>query len=179
MSLQRPLSITYHETQPFGAVGFVMEHPGYLQTDIYGARKAKKTYFVSGVYHKYLHMGEDIAAPVGTKLGAGQTGIIVQQGTYIETGEHYCLIQIRPGTVLFYTHLYKFLLGAGAKVTRGQAFALSGASGHVTGPHLHWELRHTSGTNTDVRLSYSWPRWNPVRFYDGGQYANVSWIKPL
>ncbi len=40
-----------------------------------------------------------------------------------------------------YFHLSEFKVDAGAMVRRGDVLALSGMSGRVTGPHLHWAAR--------------------------------------
>jgi murein DD-endopeptidase MepM/ murein hydrolase activator NlpD len=41
----------------------------------------------------------------------------------------------------YYGHLSQFLVVPGQEVRRGEVVALSGASGRVTGPHLHYEIR--------------------------------------
>ena len=45
------------------------------------------------------------------------------------------------GLQTYYGHLSQFLVVPGQEVRRGEVVALSGATGRVTGPHLHYEIR--------------------------------------
>ena len=45
------------------------------------------------------------------------------------------------GVYSYLAHLSEFSVEEGAMVERGQRIALSGATGRVTGPHLHWTMR--------------------------------------
>lgn len=45
------------------------------------------------------------------------------------------------GLTSIYNHLSRFLVKEGEEVVRGQPIGEVGATGFVTGPHLHWELR--------------------------------------
>ena len=89
------------------------------------------------------HNGTDFATPIGTKIVAPGDGIVSLvtkhrfAGTYvvIEHGNKY---RTR------YLHLSKALVHKGQRVSRGQVIALSGNTGRVTGPHLHYEF-HVNG----------------------------------
>ena len=48
------------------------------------------------------------------------------------------------GVYSYLAHLSEFSVAEGAVVERGQRIALSGATGRVTGPHLHWTMRFGS-----------------------------------
>ena len=52
------------------------------------------------------------------------------------------------GVYSYLAHLSKFTVEEGAMVERGQRIALSGATGRVTGPHLHWTMRMESIART-------------------------------
>ncbi len=176
--LGKPLVGVWNTTQPFCGT-YIGEKPGYQHNDSVGPKNAKPTSFVGGVYHPHLHKGIDLGCPTGTKVIAPEKGKLVLAAIDNISGDHYAFIQIRPGTVLEFSHLSKFLVPVGTILARGQVFALSGATGHATGPHLHWELRHTSSTITDFHYSYKWMRYNGKRFQVGGDLAGTSWIKPL
>jgi murein DD-endopeptidase MepM/ murein hydrolase activator NlpD len=45
------------------------------------------------------------------------------------------------GVETYYAHLSQFLVVPGQEVTRNEVIALSGATGRVTGPHVHYEVR--------------------------------------
>ena len=45
------------------------------------------------------------------------------------------------GIQTYYAHLSQLIVLAGQEVRRGEVIALSGGTGHVTGPHLHYEVR--------------------------------------
>ncbi|HAW93593.1 MAG: peptidase M23 [Rheinheimera sp.] len=85
------------------------------------------------------HNGTDFATPTGTPVLAAAEGKVVRvenhpyAGRYIEI-QHYGQYKTR------YLHLHKSLVRPGQQVERGQRIGLSGASGRVTGAHLHYEL---------------------------------------
>jgi murein DD-endopeptidase MepM/ murein hydrolase activator NlpD len=86
------------------------------------------------------HRGLDYSAPVGTAIKAANSGrAAIVRDMYFEGG----LIVIDHGESIFtlYMHLSEFLVKEGATVERGQAIAKSGASGRVTGPHLHFAVQ--------------------------------------
>lgn len=180
VALLRPVADQYGVTQPFGA-HYYMESPGYLQIDSIGPKRGKKSSFAGGVYFKDLHLGIDYGCPIGTRVIAAEKGIVVVQGTYTETGEHYVMLLIHKDsvnqTILFQTHLSKFIVPTGSRVAKGQPIAASGASGHVSGPHLHFELR-VGPAKSDPRLSGSWMRYNARRFRSDGDLAGSSLIVP-
>ena len=153
------------------------EPRGYLATPA-DPWRAKGTWFTGATLREHLHKAVDVSAPVGTKVLAPEKAKLVLQAIDAKTGDHYAFLQIRPGTVLAFHHLSKVLVPVGTTVARGAAFALSGATGHVTGPHLHWAVRH-SATLTDPHYSSSWMRYNPLRLLVGGDKAATAWIRPL
>jgi murein DD-endopeptidase MepM/ murein hydrolase activator NlpD len=56
------------------------------------------------------------------------------------------------GLVTAYFHLSKPLVSVGDTVTRGQVIGLVGATGRVTGPHLHWAARYGAITVNPLDL---------------------------
>ena len=91
-----------------------------------------------------LHAGIDFGVPVGTPVRAVADGVVTAMpydaGGY---GNHLQLL-LADGTVVVLGHLSEELVTAGP-VTAGQVIALSGNTGHSTGPHLHVELRGPAG----------------------------------
>ncbi len=167
----------HHTTQRFAG-----QHPFepalFLSTDAVGPRRARSRPFEGSVPFAHLHGAIDISCPIGTKIIAPEAGRIVAASTYVSTGEHFMMLQIKPGTILFFTHLSDFIAKVGTRVERGDAIARSGNSGMSTGPHLHWEVRVTTRPDPDFRLSGRWFKWNPRRLRLGRDLAGLRAIVP-
>ncbi|MBE6011551.1 M23 family metallopeptidase [Anaeropeptidivorans aminofermentans] len=88
---------------------------------------------------KELHNGIDIAADEGTGVLAVQNGTVTRiyrSSTYGNAMEY----KTDNGYDVMYAHLKKVLVKEGDRVEKGQIVALSGKTGLVTGPHLHYTL---------------------------------------
>lgn len=99
------------------------------------------------------HEGLDIANDVGTPVYATADGTVDYAG---RTGGGYGIaleLDHGYGYTTFYAHLSKLLVREGQRVKRGDMIARSGKTGLVSGPHLHYEVRHKG-----IRL-------NPVDFF--------------
>jgi len=86
------------------------------------------------------HQGLDYSAAIGTEIKASNAGrAAIVRDMYFEGG----LIVIDHGESIFtmYMHLSEFLVKEGAAVEKGQRIGKSGASGRVTGPHLHFAVQ--------------------------------------
>lgn len=156
----------------------------FLATDAIGARLARVKKFGDAVQLPHVHGAIDIGCDVRTKLFAPEAGRIVKADRYKSTGENFLMLQIRPGTILFFTHLFapdleKFRRKAGRHVKRGQVIALTGNSGMSTGPHLHWEVRISLKPGARVERSGRWFKWNPRRLQVGGDLAGLRAILPI
>jgi murein DD-endopeptidase MepM/ murein hydrolase activator NlpD len=175
--LIRPIS-GHHLTQ-----GFNGRHPfepaGFLASDNRGPRRARRREFLNGVPFNHLHGAIDIGCPIGTKIVAPEAGRIVRIDRF-PTDELFLMLQIRPGTILFFTHLDSASVQKGDDVVQGQEIARSGNSGKLsTGAHLHWEVRVTTRSNPDFNRSNRWFKWNPRRLRVGHDLAELQAIIPL
>jgi murein DD-endopeptidase MepM/ murein hydrolase activator NlpD len=101
------------------------------------------------------HTGDDYACPVGTPVFATHAGTVVASLWGADYGLH-VVIRAPSGVTAGYCHLVSHRVGVGQVLEAGQRLGRSGASGHVTGPHLHYEERHAPGGFGDDRR----PVWN-------------------
>ena len=92
------------------------------------------------------HNGIDYALPSGTQVVAAESGTARNLsdpggfGNYVEiTGAHKTI----------YAHLKSFSVGNGAKVSEGQVVGISGATGNVTGAHLHFGVKPIPADNNN------------------------------
>ena len=89
---------------------------------------------------KGYHSGTDFRAEVGTEIIASNDGVVVLAEERFYAGGS-VIIDHGQGIYTTYYHLSKFLVQEGDLVKKGQKIALSGESGRVTGPHLHFGVR--------------------------------------
>lgn len=93
----------------------------------------------------YNHQGIDVVAPMYTPLYAVADGIVTKAAPdskgVDKGGGHMIFIDHLDGTSSWYMHLSEYGVSEGDRVQAGQWIGLSGASGEVTGPHLHFEYR--------------------------------------
>lgn len=85
------------------------------------------------------HFGVDFRAAEGTKIPASNSGRVVYSGNLFLSGN---VVFIDHGLNIFtvYNHLSKSLVKVGDTVKKGQVIGLSGSTGRITGPHLHWDV---------------------------------------
>ncbi|TJZ42332.1 M23 family peptidase [Streptomyces piniterrae] len=93
------------------------------------------------------HTGQDFAAPTGTPVKAVHSGTITQAGWAGSYG-YRIVLTLDDGTELWFCHLSSMLKTSG-KVNTGDVIARVGATGNVTGPHLHLEVRPGAGDPID------------------------------
>ncbi|MFJ6611599.1 peptidoglycan-binding protein [Streptomyces sp. NPDC091289] len=103
------------------------------------------------------HAGQDVSNSTGTAVHAAAAGTVVRRswggGLPGRTGNA-LVIAHGSNQYTYYGHLSAYRVALNAKVTAGQRIADMGATGNVTGPHLHFET-HTGSLGTTV---------NPVGF---------------
>jgi len=86
------------------------------------------------------HSGTDFRAKVGTPLINSNDGVVVLvQDRFYSGGS--VIIDHGHGIYLCYYHMSKFSVKVGDRLKQGDVIGLSGVSGRVTGPHLHFSAR--------------------------------------
>ncbi|MBR9884971.1 MAG: peptidoglycan DD-metalloendopeptidase family protein [Oceanospirillales bacterium] len=93
---------------------------------------------VTGLYRP--HNGVDFAMRSGTPIVSAGDGVVTRVVNHKYAGL-YVEVKHSERYTTRYLHLSKALVHKGQRVSRGQKIALSGSSGRVTGPHLHYEFR--------------------------------------
>ncbi|AVH57908.1 MULTISPECIES: M23 family metallopeptidase [Streptomyces] len=94
------------------------------------------------------HTGLDFAAPTGTPLKAIHTGTITEAGWSGSYG-YRTVLTLDDGTELWYAHQSSISVSVGQKVNTGDIIGRVGATGNVTGAHLHLEV-HSGGSGTGI-----------------------------
>ena len=85
--------------------------------------------------------GINIAAPRGTPVAAVDAGVVAYAGNELRGYGNLVLVKHANGFITAYAHCDELLVKQGDKVSRGQAIAKVGATGGVSEPQLHFELR--------------------------------------
>ncbi|MEU8507656.1 M23 family metallopeptidase [Streptomyces brevispora] len=94
------------------------------------------------------HTGLDFAAPTGTPIKAIHSGTIKSAGWSGSYG-YRTVLELEDGTELWFCHQSSIGVGVGQKVTTGDTIGRVGATGNVTGPHLHLEVHTSDGAGID------------------------------
>ncbi len=91
------------------------------------------------------HLGVDFRGATGDPIVAANRGVVALVANFFLAG-NVVYIDHGAGVVTAYFHMSKTLVAKGDTVERGQTIGLVGATGRVTGPHLHWNARYGSIT---------------------------------
>jgi peptidoglycan hydrolase-like protein with peptidoglycan-binding domain len=114
---------------PSGPVRFLRPIPGGI-TDGFG--------WVGG----RRHTGVDIPADEGTPVGAAGRGVVVFAGWNDGGYGNLVVVKHRLGFESWYAHLSRIAASEDEAVVGGTRIGYVGSTGHATGPHLHFEVRH-------------------------------------
>jgi hypothetical protein len=142
------LSIALAGSAVFSNAAFALQ--GGTPATMPGARMLPPTLSISSPFgwrvdpingQQRFHAGIDLPASTGTPVLAGQGGYVIFSGVYGDYGQ---AVVINHGQSLFtlYGHNSERLVNPGQYVQVGQPIARVGATGRVTGPHLHFEVHY-------------------------------------
>jgi murein DD-endopeptidase MepM/ murein hydrolase activator NlpD len=113
------------------------------------------------------HNGTDWATPTGTPIVSTGDGVVVMTRKHPYAG-NYVVIQHGSRYKTRYLHLSKILVRKGQKILRGQRIGLAGATGRVTGPHIHYELidrgRPVNAMKANIPMANSVPKKEMAAF---------------
>ncbi|MET9695642.1 M23 family metallopeptidase [Streptomyces sp. NPDC006529] len=118
--------------------GYALPTSAYTLTSHYGD--------AGSMWSSGMHTGLDFAAPTGTPVKAVHGGTITSAGWSGAYG-YRIVLRLADGTEVWYCHLSSMSVTAG-QVATGDTIGRVGATGNVTGPHLHLEVR-TDGQTRD------------------------------
>jgi murein DD-endopeptidase MepM/ murein hydrolase activator NlpD len=114
-------------------------------TDSFGTRRTFNGKLAS------IHKGTDFRAHAGTPVHAGNSGtVVLAQPLYYEG--NCVMIDHGLGLMSISMHLSRIDVKPGQHLQKGQLIGLSGATGRVTGPHLHWAIRWQGTMLDPVKL---------------------------
>lgn len=124
-----------HNKGMFAHIPAIKPMEGYYTINGFGMR----VHPVLGVYR--MHEGVDIINDVGTAVYATGDGVVRFSGR--TQGGYGTVVDIVHGYgySTLYSHLSRVNVKPGQRVRRGELIGLSGRSGLVSGPHLHYEVR--------------------------------------
>lgn len=104
------------------------------------ANSAFGTHSVYNGERRSQHGGADFRSPTGRPIKAANAGRVVLAGDLYFTG-HTVVVDHGQGLVSLFAHLSGIDVKPGATVAAGDVVGKVGATGRVTGPHLHWTVR--------------------------------------
>ncbi len=124
----------------------VTDATGWRQRFVWPARGRQSGWFGSQRVYQgrpgSYHSGADVAVPAGTPVTAPADGVVILAAARPFTLEgNLLMIDHGMGVSTALLHLSRIDVAVGDHVRQGQPVALSGATGRVTGPHLHWGLQ--------------------------------------
>ncbi|MBT2369466.1 M23 family metallopeptidase [Streptomyces sp. ISL-10] len=122
------------------AASYALPTSSYTITSTYGE--------AGSMWSSGQHTGLDFAAPTGTPVKAVHGGTVKSAGWSGSYG-YRIVLELEDGTEVWYAHLSSMTASAGQKVATGETIGRVGATGNVTGPHLHMEVHTAGGSGLD------------------------------
>ncbi|MBV2355299.1 LysM peptidoglycan-binding domain-containing M23 family metallopeptidase [Streptomyces sp. J2-1] len=128
-------------TAPSTATGYALP--------VVGATIGTGYHVPGGMWSSGYHTGIDFVVPTGTTVRSVAAGTVVSAGWGGAYGNQ-VVVRLHDGRYAQYAHLSQLSVVVGESVTEGERLGLSGATGNVTGPHLHFEIRTAAGYGSDM-----------------------------
>jgi murein DD-endopeptidase MepM/ murein hydrolase activator NlpD len=122
--------VTRTVSTPGGPVRFYHPVPGGIGDRFGAPRKGG-----------YRHTGVDFPVGAGTPIAAAGVGTVIFAGRNTGGYGNLVVIQHRLGYTTWYAHMSRIAAYVGERVSGGTRIGYVGATGHATGPHLHFEVR--------------------------------------
>jgi murein DD-endopeptidase MepM/ murein hydrolase activator NlpD len=122
------------------AASYAMPTSNYTLTATYGQS--------GSMWSSGQHTGLDFAAPTGTPVKAVHSGTIKSAGWSGSYG-YRIVLELDDGTEIWYCHLSQMNVSVGSAVGTGETIGNVGATGNVSGAHLHLEVRTPGGDGID------------------------------
>jgi len=133
-----------HATPPMWEGGFVNPRSSAV-TSRFGSGRTFNGTLLS------RHLGVDFSGAVGAPVRASNRGVVALVDDFFLAGK-VIYLDHGAGIVTGYFHLSRALVAEGDTVEKGQQIGEVGASGRVTGPHLHWNARYGAVTVNPLDL---------------------------
>ncbi|HZG04819.1 MAG TPA: M23 family metallopeptidase [Streptomyces sp.] len=122
---------------------------GHWARPVAGDYRVTAAYGIPGNWQAGRHTGIDFAMPVGTPVYSVGSGTVVFAGRSGAYGKA-ATIRMDDDHYTLFAHLSELSVRTGDRVRAGSRVGSSGATGRVTGPHLHFEVRTGRGYGSDV-----------------------------
>jgi len=123
-----------------GACGVVMD--GAVGTNTFVWPTTNRT--LSGYNYSSIHPGIDIGGSLGNAIYASDNGVVVYAGWNNYGYGNVVVIDHGTGWQTLYAHMNSISVGCGQSVYQGSVIGALGSTGNSTGPHLHFEMMHSS-----------------------------------
>ncbi|MEU8523460.1 peptidoglycan DD-metalloendopeptidase family protein [Streptomyces sp. NPDC048577] len=122
------------------AASYSLPTSSYTLTSTYGQ--------AGSMWSSGYHTGLDFAAPTGTPVKAVHGATVTSAGWSGSYG-YRIVLELADGTEVWYCHLSSMTVSVGQSVGTGDTIGRVGATGNVTGPHLHLEVHTPGGDGVD------------------------------